>query len=44
MSVIQWLVGLPPIIGGTIFAVAAIACGLGTYAGARLIVGKGAVF
>jgi len=25
-------------------AVAAIACGLGTYAGARLIVGKGAVF
>jgi hypothetical protein len=44
MTVMQWLIGLPPIVGGTIFAAAAVVTGLGTYAGARLVVGKRAVF
>ena len=44
MAVIQWLVGLPPVIGGTIFAAVAVATGLGAYAGARLVVGKRTFF
>jgi len=44
ITVIQSLVGLPPVIGGTIFAAAAVVTGLGTYAGARIIVGKQAIF
>ncbi len=44
MTVMQWLVGLPPVIGGTIFAVAAVVTGLGAYSGARLVVGRRAIF
>ncbi len=44
MTVMQWLIGLPPVVGGTIFAVAAVVTGLGIYGGARLVVGKRAVF
>jgi hypothetical protein len=44
MTVIHSLVGLPPVIGGTIFAAAGVIIGLGTYAGARILVGKRAVF
>ncbi len=36
--------GLPPVVGGTIFAAAAVVTGLGTYAAARIVVGKKAVF
>jgi hypothetical protein len=43
MTVMQWLIGLPPVVGGTIFAVAAVVTGLGIYGGARLVVGKRAV-
>ena len=43
MIVMQWLMGLPPIVGGTIFAASAVFTGLGAYAGARLLVGKRAV-
>ena len=44
MTVIQSLLGLPPVIGGTIFAAAAVVTGLGTYAGARIVVGRRAIF
>jgi ABC-type multidrug transport system fused ATPase/permease subunit len=44
MPVIHWLMGLPPLIGGTIFSFAALFSGLGAYAVARLVVGKRAVF
>jgi hypothetical protein len=44
MTVIQSLVGLPSVIGGTIFAAAAVVTGLGAYAGARAVVGRRAIF
>ena len=44
MTVIQWIMGLPAVGGGTIFAAAAVVTGLGAYAGARIVVGKRAVF
>jgi hypothetical protein len=43
MTVMQWLMGLPPVVGGTIFGAAAAVTGLGTYAGARFVVGRRAV-
>jgi hypothetical protein len=37
---IYWLVSLPPVVGGTLFGIAAIVTGLVTYAGARIAVGQ----
>ena len=44
MPLVHWLLGLPIVAGGTIFAVAGVATGLTTYAGVRFAVGRQAVF
>jgi hypothetical protein len=43
MTVFQWLMELPALVGGTLFAAATVVSGLGVYAGARFAVGKRAV-